>query len=543
MDKIIDLAKEIAWPISALLIAICILLIVWRVTAAAGDLSFNVKDWLKLDRKGPSVPAHVEVAPAAISFPHDAEAPATAAETLADVAEQDESKNIKNLFWIDENPDNLESSFEDFKKSESYNNDIEFWESLYVDRRRELAVGYGPDEFRSLANSNIGWVWPLIFLVRRFVRLHDLDNAENTLKEALGRANRDKKVYVLREGIDLYNSLIGFDRSLEFCRDQLLAGASDYEVSSMFLKLAGLVKKEDDPFSAAMLLEIATSYKSNDKDSLFDLAYSYGTIKSLAVIAYERYAKVGTADKNWQSSPNNMGVVMENTNSIVQKEYYEQAFSLGSGIAAANIARGLVSDGYIFRAEQVLKEVDESQCSAGDLSAIADARAKVAAARHSMEKARKSFDEYAAEQDQRYKATIFAALEFFKGSDNRSVVGRFTSADSSVRIIADLEGATCSYKLGDVTLNGRLNRKPLCFEGTVSEGAALLSYKQRRMLVVQIADTKLRVIIWPEEVKEEDPLRVLDLERVPTQSDQMQIAVDGKIPSVALTDAGAIRED
>ncbi|NIJ15153.1 hypothetical protein [Sphingobium vermicomposti] len=512
MENGIKLAEALAWPVAASIIAVVALIIVWRVTSSAGDLSFNVKDWFKLDRKASSAASEMRTEIVPIQTESIDDTP-TSVQTLAEVAEEDVSKK-RDLFWLFDDAVQLAESFDRFKETSSYRDDPDFWESLYVDRRRELSLGDEGPELRNLADANVTWVWPLIFLIRRFMRLHDANRAEQTLNEAIARHNSDKHHWVLREGVSFYNDLFGTERALEFCRRQLISGTTDRETSAMFDKLAEVSGSDEDTFSRAILREIVVNYDASNKNALFNLAYSYGNISETKIIAYQRYAELGTGDKRWQSSPNNMGVAIGNAEESVQNEYFEQALKLGSGIAAANLARSLAEKGYVTRAEMILEAVDDSSCDAVDMAALLDARSKVSNARSTLEKARTSFGQHAKEQDRKYRALLFAAFDFFKDHGSAEN-GSFCSDDKTFTLVTDPEGATCTYKLGDITLSGRLDKKPLCYEGRISGGSGgILNYTFKRVLILQVSQDTVRAIIWNDAIKEQDAMRIVTLAKV-----------------------------
>ena len=353
MENFIKLSEALGWPVATTLIALVALAIVLRVTSAKGEFTFGIKDWFNIGSKTgdtSTLSTPVLEPPEARELIGDNE---TTAETVAEV--RDENTTTKSSFWTEADPSTLATEFSQFKDSDAYQSDPEFWESIYVDRRRELSVGDELRDLSQLSEQNPTWVWPLIFLIRRHVRLRDSVSSEAALKAALARDNTTRRRWVMREGVALYYRLFGYDKAISFCREEVNKGASDTEISTMFTHLAELSEVEEDTFSSALLREISTSFDRSQKSNLFSLAYRYGAHQTYSVVAFERYKRLGTSDKNWQSSPNNMGTALKGLSESAQNEFFEKALELGSGVAAANLARAMVDDGYIRRAELVLQ--------------------------------------------------------------------------------------------------------------------------------------------------------------------------------------------
>ena len=524
MKNAIKLSEALGWPIAAIIIAIVILVIVLRVTSAKGEFSLGIKDWLKIGTKSPDHP--VSQLPPADTLPLSSDSDETTAEMVAEVIEEPPAEVQSSTFWTETSAQSLEESFARFKDSPAYKDDPEFWESIRVDRRRELSVGNEAQELNQLAEQNPTWVWPHIFLIRRYIRLHDSPAAEEILRAALSRENTEKRRWVLREGVTLYYRLFGFERAMQFLREQMNNKILDAETSVITNHLAELSEVEGDLFSSAILREVGITYDQATKKNLFDLAYRYGEVSNYAVIAFQRYALLA-GDKDWPSAPNNMGVVAKSASEAVQKEFYEKALTFGSVVAAANLARSLVSDGYIRRAELVLEQVSDAILSIDDAKVLADAKAKVSAARAEMEKKRTAFEDFSRKQDRRYTAAVLAAVRHFKEAGTSIAGGHFASEDGTLTISADPEGAHCTYSVGDKKFTGRLPRKPLCFEGAIStSGGSLLAENERRALILQVGNDLFRAIILPEPSATMDPLRIIDAARVEAPS---LLTMDGAV--------------
>jgi hypothetical protein len=507
VETLIKILLAVAWPLAVIVVAIVALIIVLRVTATRGEVSAKWKDWgfgVKAPHEFPSK-TETAIAPPQEAAPEGPDGPPEAPSQGTD----NEVSKPTLSFWSAKTEAELEAAFQEYKTSDSYSNDPELWETLRLNRRREIGVGDELSELNTLAEQNPTWVWPVIFKVRRHVRLQEFEEAEQVLGAALARSNSDNRKWVLREGVRLYFSTLGTERALEFIRNSISGGATDIEISWMFKGLSDQTKSEEEVFSYAVLAEISLTFDKSEKDVLFNLAYNYAKISEYRLTAFQRYDPLEN-EEDWPSAPNNMGIIASAASEAAQNFLFEKALEFGSDVAAANLARSLAQNGFIKRAESLL-EVAMERPSAGDSVHLADAKAKVTKAKEDATKELDKFRDYAHKQDQRFTAAIRAAYLHFKNSSTSYPKGRFVSEDGSLVVVADADVAETSFKVGSTSYAGQLPRRPLCYEGTVnSPGASVLS-SGKRLLIVQIASDTLRALIPPESLDKLDEWRVIDL--------------------------------
>jgi len=518
MKTTIDLISAIAWPLAFIIIAGAAVAIVWRLTGKGGLFKLNIKDWVNFERgDAPKELDRENSELVGTSQSSDDPKLDTVKELSSETVEEAQADKLLpesvRPFMIEDDVNKLSASFEEFKKSsEAYNDDPEFWESFYVDKRRELGLADEETEFTNLAQSNPQWVWPLIFLVRRYIRLHDSDSAEKVLQQAISRQSSENHQWVLAEGVSLYYELFGFERAMKFVREQYCAGLTDKVSAALFRKLA-VVGKKEDVFSKAILSEVANNLDLSNND-LFDLAYLYGAQGPFKIISFERYRELLLRDGSWPHAANNMGVIVDD-NKPLEIHYFESSLSSKSAVAYANLARNLASDGYVDRAEKLLAEAPEQDSGTTGHQTMLEAQARVSKARVELDAAKLKYERFAADQDKRYKALIFASLEYFKACEHGETSGAFVSDDKQLGILITND-IQCVWRIGDNTLSGTLSKKPLCYEGIVSHlgKGGLLDYSSRHVLAVRVSDEKLRVVIWPYGLKLDSPLQIIELSRI-----------------------------
>lgn len=510
MQNVIELAKALGYPIAIVIAAICFLVVIFKITSNKGSMKIGVKDWInfetdpsdsqKISNEKVGTPENESLA----SPSSDKEIDANEDETPASSVEG------ATHFIFAENVEGLESSFEIFRNTDSFKNDPDFWHSTYVDKRREMGVGDEEVELRQLAEANPEWVWPLIYLIRRYVRLHEAGKAEDCLQQAMGRSSEENARFVLREGIAYYAKLFGFERAFQFFVQNIQEKIPDRDVAAM---LRSLVKfaPSDDIFETIIYKEIASSLDF-DKEELFDIAYAYGEVADLKIVSFERYRELYWKDKDYISAANNMGVIITDDRAV-ESEYFEKAISTGDPIAHANLSRNLASAGYVARAEKLLADAPSENLSSEAESALADAKAKVGTARKKLDEDLGKLEEHARNQDAKYKSLIFAAFAYLKEFSGFEIEGLFLSKDHEIGIFGGAE-VRAGMKVGDERYFGSLESKGLCYEGTIRrKGATILDFSDRRIVAARVSIDEVRVLLFPNGFGLDRKSRVVSLYR------------------------------
>lgn len=441
--------------------------------------------------------------------PEESNSTDSAADTVAAVIDENVSP-VDDTFFTTKSARQLPVLFEKFKEGDSYGKDVEFWETIYIDRRIELGIGNEASDLTDLASANPGWVWPLILMIRRCMRLYDGAEAERLLAQALARNNPKHRVWVLREGITLYFRLYGVDRAFSFLHEQISAGLSDTEIQGMMSSLADHLYNDSDAAASSLLREIALTYDYRKTKSRFDLAYAYGEHDSYLLLSYHHYNIILEIDDNYSAAWNNIGVILKNVGDAEQNIAYEQAISAGSIWAAANLAKKLVAAGFIDRAEKLLDSMPESK---EDEENVFQARKEISAARKNAERNRKRFDKFAESEFIKYKSAVIGSFARFKETGRYTVEGSFSSDDATLGLICSPTSALCVYKKGTKNLVGTLNAKPFCYEGRVAESPEGLLSERQRIMVVPVNDDELKAILPPNSFSISDPIHIVTLKR------------------------------
>ncbi|MCL6251745.1 hypothetical protein M3P36_11925 [Altererythrobacter sp. KTW20L] len=520
MANFIELAKALGWPIAIIIAAVCILVTIFRITSKKGSLKFGVKDWFNLETDSQksvtatadkSVTSEDEITSRPISG--------------SGIGERDEDGVLQPEkagpvhFFLAGSIEELDSAFSSFRITESFSKDPDFWQCTYINKKHELGVLNEDVEYQKLAAANPTWVWPLIYLIRRYVRLHEAEKASDCLEQALIRSSEDNLQYVLREGVRMHATLFSTDRAFQFVVSRLKISSSDIDISSMFRELSSVIQT-DNIFDTIFYREIALSLNF-DKNELFEIAYAYGSIPDTKLVSFERYRELYCADDGYISAANNMGVIVSD-NTAVETDYFERAIKSGDAMAHANLARNLAHAGYIARAEKVLEDAFSLHLSTEAEAALADAKVKVSVARKRVDEERDKLEKHAREQDTKYKSLVFSAFSFLKAGGDYSIEGLFISEDNEIGINGTAD-VRVGMQVGEEIHLGVLAARGLCYEGKINrKGAGLLDFSERRVIAARVSDDEVRVILFPIGFSLDSKSRVISLRRVVSDHQQLE---------------------
>lgn len=515
----LELAKTIAWPLALVIITLTIRSIIKIVISRKAEVSFSYKDLFKFGARGPQAGAEAggtPITPATAETPQvdqDFRETAEEKETTSGAVErkEDASRNSTELFTT-KDPSALTKLFAEFRSDDSYQSDPDFWETFYVDRRREVGVANYIPELQSLASANPDWIWPCISLVREHRQLSDLESGEQALAEALVRSTSQNRKWVLREGIRLYFNLAGAERAFDFLHENLSKGISDEEKAALFESLAAECKRQSDTESYLLFKELELTFSPENHSARFDAAYEYGQHSRFPIPAYRHYRQVMRGASDWPGPPNNLGVLMGGVSSNLQNDFYERSVALGNRLAAANLAQKLVEAGFIGAAESLLQRFEGGDEYAEN---YARAKAQVLSARRALETERETLDAFVDTQFARYRAAVMDAFRSLCREGPSIPPGAFTTQDRSIQVYISKEGAACRMPFGTITLEGVAPRKANCFIGTLSsKTGGLLNSISLKILIVPISSNQMRMIQWPRSFSRDDPLLLHDLTRL-----------------------------
>ena len=509
MKQIIELSDALAWPIALIVVALISLIIVWRITSSKSIVSLGVKDWFKIETK------ELTAIPASTENPViESSAPAKDMETESDArfSASDGEKKDAGVFFLCDNAADLDDAFLKFKEDESFKDDPDFWHCIYVERKCELGVADEYAELLNLSNSHPEWVWPHICMLRRNVRLHQPEAAERSLAAALKTMNQDTRKYVLRDGIFYYGKLFSFDRALQFALDHLKDISNDIDKSYVIIALSEVNK--ESALSESNILKDIANFLNFQKSDTFDIAYSFGESADTHLIAFARYQELYRKDPAWGSSANNMGVIV-NDDALLESDYFEKAILAGDAMGFANLARNLSSAGFVGRAEKLLQDAPQEGNSEVAISALADARAKVATARRKLDDARSALERHVGSEDGKYRGFVFSAFSFLESNGNSDFTGLFISSDESAGVLV-LDALKAAIKLDGVLYTGNLVRKKVWYEGALRKASptSILDFGSLRVLIALVSADEVRMLVFPKSFGVDKNLQIISLERV-----------------------------
>lgn len=407
----------------------------------------------------------------------------------------------------------------------------EFWKTFRVVKRRDFGVADEERELSVLAEQNCGWVWPLIYLIRRYVRLQDIESAERTLAQALARKSEDGHKWVLQEAVKLHYKLHGLTNALEFIRNQLLEGVTDDHTKIMFGSLAEIASISDDPFSFAVPREISLCFEAKPTGAKFDLAYAYGNNGYFALPAYQHYKEILEQSEEWSSSPNNMGVILHAVDLRAEVDLFERARKLGSRVAVANLANKLVDAGFLNAAEDLLANAPEGSDAEEN---IVVAKNNLLRARREMTKAKEKFQDFVVNEIGRYRSVIMEAFRYMKQAGFGIAAGGYENPDHTLQLIVETDRCRCRLKMDDKTLQGDLNLKPMCYDGFVmTTTGGLLNSLTVQITVFSVGEGKLKAVLWPSRTSTDAPLKIVDVHKVDLASSVVRGVEDllGPVPA------------
>jgi len=488
-------------PAAIVVAAICLLIAFAIAAIFRPEFNLKIKDWVEFGSKPkmllPSaVPEVVQsLEQSGNSKPGlDGDAIDTA---LTVKPEEGNKVEWKDLFDTKAN-DVLESSFKIFKeKSNSYQEDADFWESWFVKRKHEIGQTDLVTSLELLATSNPSWVWPIVFLIRRHIEFCDADAAKAALARGLSRSTPLERKWVLAEGVRYHARLCGTASAYEFCRAQLASDITDADAGTLLLALAEEVGTDGDVYSSALIKELALRYDVSLSESRFQLAFDYAETESFNVPAFIHYKYITIHDSEVVGALNNLGVIYGNAGrTATQNEYYERASSQGNAVSKSNISQTLIQNGLHLRAENLLKEIKEDQL---ELPQVADAFQALASAKNAESKALAKFEVFAESQCRVYRDFISMAFSRWRGKGSAPISGEFISSDKTITITLVGDTGDCEYKFAGKLYRGKMIKKALCFEGSLHEsGQSILSLGTGiQFLAILTPDDSIRAIIWP----------------------------------------------
>ena len=165
-----------------------------------------------------------------------------------------------------------------------------------------------------------------------------------------------KKANCIAAISDCYFSLGKKDIAIDVLEDGIQHSSNKEALSTLYLSLAELFKRNDDKKLRAIALEKALEFQPNNSSTRFDTAYSYGDgdFKNLALYHYKTL--IGFSPEH-RAGLNNLGVAYSGLQMPIRSvKYYKRAWKQKETLAAANLAYQYLNAGFLDEAQNLLAE-------------------------------------------------------------------------------------------------------------------------------------------------------------------------------------------
>lgn len=405
------------------------------------------------------------------------------------------SRDLEEHFYFVKDGETLASRFSAFKESDdAYKADPDFWESIYVERRREVGVGGSDDELQRLIDEHPEWIWPKIFLARRKTDLGAYEQAESLLSDLIERHGFESGSQPYSEAVKLYFRWQGVGRAMEFVRDSVTKGASSDLTAELLNDVASLNDDKQNPFTHVFLREVALRYTPGSRSNRFDVAYAYGEHPSFSSLACHHYHQIIDRDPTHTHTKNNLSIIYGNFGEpLVKNDYMNDAAEHGELLAKANHARNLASAGFVANAELIVSSADWSEDEEQKARVESFTKEKRKEIPEIITRIRKETDKDFVELQRAIGLVAKAWLD--DGED--WYPGTFDTTVGQGVIVVDVS-AKVEITLGGKRYVGTLQRQPLCAGGWLSEvGGSLLGADRRQAALLMRSAQAGSLLVWP----------------------------------------------
>jgi hypothetical protein len=496
LDKWIELAKALGWPIAVVVIAIVLLLVVLILNRKLKNPQFHIRGPQGWEFKAGEGESHALTADSAAKVELAIGSDVATAAEIASSVKPDGEAGPSDVFYVTKDASRLSALFDEFKSDAAYKEDPDFWETLYVRRRRELGLGGTNEEYIRLYKDHNTWVWPLINLVRRSIEVGDFASGEGYLIEALTRSRSQKhQAYVLEAGLSLYNMWKGKEGCLSFVSSVISEGQlTDKETSDFLISLADEIKDGDGDSSSLQIREIALRYDPSNRDNRSYISYQYLSNDDCASNAAFHLMYLINDDATNDASLNNLGVIFEKYGEdALVIEHYVKAAEHGSAISVANIAGRLISHGFLYEAEQQLGSI----VNEGDATErVLEVRKSLASAKKKSEQRFKKIQTRVRREYALVQAVVGAGFSYWKDKRAKPTPGDYISAHGTIHLTTEI--ATVQLDATGIKLSGGLQFRYFSYEGTLTtDPNNFLGATYRRATLCPISDTSVRILVYP----------------------------------------------
>lgn len=466
--------------------AICLTIVVLRVTDRQNPRAFTLKGWGK---EMVIAPPNEKVEVAIVNT--DAE-PATRALALVspDEPEGDAPQESQaSALWTTSDLKELQTAWEAFRNEDLFSSNIEFWTTFYYGRRFSLGDGAAPNELQRLSEANQSWVWPLIELAKIAVSQADWNRADQLYEQALAR-DHDNTPLVYTRMIDVAMRRGGYDAAYQRTIDLLKVAPLKHK-GAVVLAMVTAAEGDQYELSRQLMREIAARY-SPTQATRFDMAYAYAEKPDTSVIAFRHYAKMAMDGLSAVNVGNNLAVLYGKLgHPRLSIDGYEMSASAGNALSVCNLAHELIDAGFIGRAEQLLGghasyDGHEENRATVDAKLILAKKTLIEnkdAVREDTVPAFNAYQEFVNEVEQSW--LTLAPLK----------AGRYTDGDDFSADISESVAAV-SLPIDGASYTGRLVLRGPIYEGTVSlPGATILGGVTRRCVLTAIPGHRVKILV------------------------------------------------
>ena len=519
----IKLAEAVSWPIAIVVMSIAAVSVTSMIVRKRGTFGLKFKDWFSLEANAhaqspeptPNPPSHLSSnGNVATNVTVNLE---NAGDSNHDIVQEEQSSSL--LGFLDaKSLDSLDSEFSAWRSS-SNDADLEFWHTVYIERRRRFGAQNTAKQLHDLAADNPSWTSPLTSLLRRAVEEHDGQAVDQLIVKIMSRLEVTRnRSEALRSVSYAYFEMISPERALSFFQSQVANGATPSDKAIILSAIATNYKSVGNTFGYQLFTEMSLLRDAASDSTRFYLSYSYSNSESFWALATSRYMSIGLGSDQYRWALNNLGVMFSGLNDALSIDYYAQSADMGTPLAKSNAARRMINDGHIFFGEKLLDSIDDQ----GDAAEhIASTRATALGRRRAMGKEADTITAYATSENRRYLSAVAKALRFAE-TGGHPARGRYASPDGQIMAYLDTVGLACRVTIGVLTFEGLVQASGAGYGGELTiPGQGVLGGSRLTIAALLADNNTLSFVVFPSSKSTSHHIRVQDLLLTAEQHDRL----------------------
>lgn len=198
---------------------------------------------------------------------------------------------------------------------------------------------------------------PLFWLSSCYEHSKNYIEAEKLWSSAIAEAtDESEKTYFIRNLAYVYKDNNEADRAIGLLEERIADVKTDEERTLVYKAISDIEKKRGNELIAALALEKVIERNPDDKDVLFDAAYSQAN-SELLFLAINNYDTLIRLDPENSTALNNLGVAVAKINlEIKATEMYKRSVEKGNTLAMANLAQCFLNIGLVEEADGLIKK-------------------------------------------------------------------------------------------------------------------------------------------------------------------------------------------